>query len=33
PENDLESNNKRDPFEAYSTSTTIHTEANIGIKQ
>nr|CAI6425422.1 BAF_HP1_G0009120.mRNA.1.CDS.1 [Saccharomyces cerevisiae] len=33
PENDLESNNKRDPFEAYSTSTTIHTEVNIGIKQ
>ena len=33
PENDLESNNKRDPFEAYSTSTTIHTEINIGIKQ
>ncbi|CAI4057957.1 uncharacterized protein SKDI_04G2710 [Saccharomyces kudriavzevii IFO 1802] len=33
PESDLERNNKRDPFEAYSTCTTIQTEVNIGIKQ
>ncbi|KOH00895.1 ENA1-like protein [Saccharomyces eubayanus] len=33
PENDLERSNKRDPFEAYSTSTTIQSELNISIKQ